>query len=127
MHPDAVVTLDDPLPEVEVSANELLGSVFRNLLKNAIQHNDKELPTATVDAIVDDDRAAVRVADNAPGIPDSPKESIFGKGEKGLESAGTGLGLYLLRSLVDLYGGDVRVEDNDPEGSVFVVELPLAE
>jgi signal transduction histidine kinase len=45
----------------------------------------------------------------------------------GLDSAGTGLGLYLVDTLVDRYGGEIRVEDNDPEGTVFVVELPLAE
>jgi signal transduction histidine kinase len=44
-----------------------------------------------------------------------------------LQSGGTGLGLYLVRTLIDAYGGAVWVEDNDPEGAVFVVELPIAE
>jgi signal transduction histidine kinase len=69
----------------------------------------------------------VEIADNGPGIPDSRKETIFGKGESGLESAGTGIGLYLVDSLVEAPGGDVWVEDNDPAGSRFVVELPTAE
>jgi signal transduction histidine kinase len=68
----------------------------------------------------------IRIADNGPGIPDDRKERIFGKGEKGLDSAGTGIGLYLVRTLVNRYGGRVWVEDNDPKGAVFIVELPTA-
>ncbi|WP_256288717.1 ATP-binding protein [Halobellus inordinatus] len=126
---DAVVATQGPIPEEKVLANGILGSVFRNLLTNAVQHNDKEVPEVTVSATVDDDAEVVqvRVADNGRGVPESQKEAIFGKGEKGLESSGTGLGLYLVQTLVDTYGGDVWVEDNDPEGAVFVVELPIAE
>ena len=69
------------------------------------------------------DRVTVRIADNGPGVRDEIKEEIFGKGQKGLESAGTGIGLYLVRTLLDAYGGAVWVEDNQPEGAVFVVEL----
>ncbi|MEF8771984.1 ATP-binding protein [Halodesulfurarchaeum sp.] len=41
----------------------------------------------------------------------------------GLESTGTELGLYLVKTLVDRYGGDISVEDNEPHGAVFYVEL----
>jgi len=133
--PEAVVTVEGSIPRETVLANEMLDSVFRNVLKNAIQHNDEDVPAVTVSATArregegegQGDAVVVRVADNGPGVPDGQKASIFGKGEKGLESAGTGIGLYLVRTLVDTYGGDVRVEDNDPEGAVFVVELPTAE
>ncbi|MES3517295.1 MAG: PAS domain-containing sensor histidine kinase [Natronomonas sp.] len=125
-HPDAEVTVEGSLPEVSVRGDELLGSVFGNLLENAIQHNDTDAPTVTVSASADDERIRVRVADNGPGIPDERKEDIFGKGNKGLESAGTGIGLYLVRSLVESYGGDIWVEDNEPSGAVFVVELQRA-
>jgi signal transduction histidine kinase len=69
--------------------------------------------------------AEVRVADNGPGIPEDQRDEVFGKGEKGLDSPGAGIGLYLVRSLVEIYGGDVWVEDNEPKGAVFVVRLPL--
>lgn len=101
--------------------------MFRNLLQNAILHNDKEIPKVTITATTEEEMVEIRIADNGPGVPDGQKERIFGKGEKGLESAGTGIGLYLVRSLVESYGGDVWVEDNEPEGSVFVVQLPVAE
>ena len=123
-HPQTVVTVDGPVPAVSVMANDMLSSVFRNVLKNAIQHNDKPTPELTVSFVEAADAVTIRFADNGPGIPDAQKPEIFGKGEKGLDSAGTGIGLYLVKSLVESYGGDVWVEDNDPVGSVFVVELP---
>lgn len=105
----------------------MLASVFRNVLTNAIQHNDKEIPEVIVSATREDGHVLIRVADNGPGVPDDRKEEIFEQGEMGLDSEGTGLGLYLVDTLVGRYGGEVRVEDNDPEGGVFLVELSIAE
>lgn len=126
-YPEATVTVEGPVPNVSVIADELLEAVFRNLLQNAIQHNDKDVPEVVVSAEESDAVVQVQIADNGPGISDSRKEEIFARGEKGLESGGAGLGLYLVETLVNRYSGDVWVEDNDPEGSVFVVELPIAE
>jgi Signal transduction histidine kinase len=92
-------------------------------MSNTITHNDKELPEVTVSATVDEEVVRVRIADNGPGIPDTQKIQIFCEGEKGLDSGGTGTGLYLVETLVDRYEGSVWVEDNVPEGSVFIVEL----
>jgi PAS domain S-box-containing protein len=125
-HERAIVTVEGEIPDAEVLADDMLGSVFRNLLTNAIVHNDKQLPEVSVSAVADDETVRIRVADNGPGIPDDRKEQIFEEGGKGFDSEGTGLGLYLVRTLVNRYGGTVRVEDNDPDGSVFVVELPPA-
>ena len=124
---EAVFTVDGTIPSVEVLADEMLGSVFRNVLRNAVQHNDETLPVVDVTARVDDaDQAAVvRIADNGPGVPPPQREEIFGKGEKGLDSPGAGIGLYLVRSLVEGYGGEVWVEDNEPKGAIFVIRLPL--
>jgi len=125
--PGAAIEVEGSLPRTVVVANEMLDSAFRNLLQNAVQYNDKDLPRVTVSASVADEYAEVRVADNGPGVPDDQKDKIFGKGERGLESEGTGIGLYLVQSLVEGYGGEVWVEDNDPEGAVFVVRLPIAD
>ncbi|MFB6192518.1 MAG: ATP-binding protein [Haloarculaceae archaeon] len=121
---EVIIQVETHVPDAVVVADELLDSVFRNLLKNAVRHNDKEVPKITVRADDRADEVEIRIEDNGPGIPDELKEEIFGKGEKGLESTGTGIGLYLVRTLVESYGGDVWVEDNEPEGAAFVVVLP---
>lgn len=145
-HPGAEVTVDGELADVEVVADEMLETVFRNPLKNAIQHNDEGTPEVVVSTETQDGSVQVRIEDNGPGIPDDQKEAVFGRGEKGLESPGTGIGLYLVRSVVERYGGDVWFEDrigassggstaserNSPAnetvcGVVFVAELPIAD
>jgi PAS domain S-box-containing protein len=149
-HPEATVTAETTIPPVSVQADDMLGSVFRNVLKNAVQHNDKAVPRVAVSTRERDGAVVVRVADNGPGVPDNQKDAIFGKGEKGLDSQGTGIGLYLVKTLVESYGGDIWVEDrtgeeppsrsdhgadrqatdsqptDDTSGAVFVVELPKA-
>ncbi|WP_157744145.1 PAS domain S-box protein [Halopenitus persicus] len=123
-HPEATFVIDTDIPDSEVRANEMLGSVFRNILNNAIQHNDEDEPLVTVSCEARDDDVFVRIADNGPGIPDAQKSSIFGKGQKGLDSPGTGIGLYLVESLITQYGGEVWVEDNDPKGAIFNISIP---
>ena len=123
----ATVAVDGPIPDVRVLADDLLEAVFRNLLTNAVVHNDKSVAEIAVSARVADGSVRVSIADNGPGIADDHKEQVFQEGEKGLESGGTGLGLYLVKALVDEYDGDVWVEDNEPTGCVFAVELPLAD
>jgi PAS domain S-box-containing protein len=120
---DATIVVDD-LPRVEVRANELLASVFGNLLSNAIRHNDTAEPEVRIDCRETDTHVSVHIADDGPGVPDDRKDVIFGKGSKGPESPGTGVGLHLVYALVEQYGGDVWIEDNEPHGAVFVVELP---
>jgi len=123
---EAIITIEGDIPAVDVLADEMLGSVFRNLLTNAIQHNDKPVPEVTVGVEVRTDTVQLCVADNGPGVPDKQEVDIFGRGEKGLNSKGTGIGLYLVQTLVESYDGDVRVTDNDPEGTIFIVQLPIA-
>lgn len=120
----AITRIDGDLPTVDVRGNEMLHSVFRNLLKNAVQHNDQALPEVVVSASTTEDAVTVRIADDGPGIPDDRKSEVFGRDEKGLESSGSGVGLYLVDRLVEEFGGSVHVEDNDPRGAVVVVELP---
>jgi PAS domain S-box-containing protein len=124
---DAVLTTEGSIPDVDVRADDMLGSAFRNLLTNAIEHNDETVREVTVAATRADGEVVVRIADNGPGIPDERKETVFEEGEKSLDSGGTGLGLYLVKTLLDRYDGGIRIEDNDQSGAVFVVELPVVE
>lgn len=138
--PDAEITMSDPPdPDTRVLANELLSSVFRNLVNNAVQHNYVARPRVWISVEETDESVRVAVADNGPGVPDDMKATLFGEGQKGLESGGTGIGLFLVQRLVESYGGDVWIEDRTaedrfgdadetaPTGAVFVVELPAAE
>ena len=122
----AIVTVEGTVPNQSVVADEMLASVFRNILANGIQHNDSSVPRLRVWAETTGERVTVHIADNGPGVPNERKDEIFGRGEKGLESAGTGLGLYLVDTLIDRYGGDVYVTDGD-DGAEFVISLRRAE
>lgn len=121
---EATITVDGELADAPaVRATDLLSSVFRNLLNNAVSHNDKSEPEITVSLEPDDDMVSVAIADNGPGVPDTQKDEIFGRGEMGLKSSGSGIGLYLVDTLVEMYDGSVVIEDNEPTGSVFTVTI----
>lgn len=126
LYRNTVIEVDGELPEVEVLANELLSSVFANLLSNATLYTDRQVPEVRVAVDPGDDQVTVRIADNGPGVPDHLKDQIFGRDVSSPESGGLGIGLYLVDQLVDQYDGEIRIEDNDPEGAVFVVVLERA-
>jgi signal transduction histidine kinase len=122
-------------PDVEVRANDMLDSVFRNLLTNGIVHNDTETPELLVTATTTDESVRITIADNGPGIPEEVGDRLFDRGWKGGDSGGTGIGLYIVSSLVENYGGSIEVRDDVADdasrpgelgGATFVVELPLA-
>ena len=125
--PAATIRLDD-VPAVDVAANELLGALLRNLLTNAIAHNDTDAPEVVVSGTVDDGMVSVTIADNGPGIPAADRESVFTEGKTLPGSDGTGFGLYLVDTLVEQYGGSVTIgEADDLGGAAITVGLPVAE
>ncbi|MBX0324427.1 GAF domain-containing sensor histidine kinase [Halomicroarcula sp. F13] len=123
-----VVDVEASAPaETTVLANELLSEVFANILRNTVVHNDPDGLSITVTVEKQGDCATVSIADTGTGIPDDEKDTIFRRGETGhAKSTGSGFGLFFVDTMVEAYGGRVRVEDNDPSGAVFVVRLPLA-
>ncbi len=123
---DAATVRVDDLPDVRVRANAALSSVFGNLLNNAVQHNDSADPEITVSVEDRGDEVAVAVADNGPGIPADRRDEVLTRGEKSPDSDGSGIGLFLVRKLVEAYGGSIRITDNDPDGTVFHVVLEKA-
>ncbi|QLG48068.1 sensor histidine kinase [Natrinema halophilum] len=126
-YPSAEFAMDGELPtDVTVRADEMLSSVFTNLFNNAVLHNNSAKPRVTLSVDERDETVVIRVADNGPGIPEGQRDEIFGRGQKGLESEGTGIGLYLVATLVDGYGGDVWVEESDEGGAAFNVQLTKA-
>lgn len=106
----------------DVLANDALRIAVENLLHNAVEHNDGPDPQVSVTLDREDDRALLAVADDGPGVADDRKESVFEPSEYGDHQ----FGLYLSRTVVEGYDGDLWVEDNEPRGAVFTLALPLA-
>lgn len=125
---DADVTVsvqyDEPTTDPVVLGDALLHSLFRNLLTNAVLHTDSPSPTVAISVSEDSETVSVRIADDGPGLPEGIRDDPFGEGTKGLESGGTGLGLYLVDQIVRRYGGSVRTVDSDLGGAGFEVTLP---
>ena len=104
-----------------VIADEALTSVIDNIIGNAVKHGDADKIEITIENR--DDFCEIRIADNGKGIPDEIKDEIFDEGFTYGERKGTGLGLYIVKKTIERYGGDIQVEDNEPEGAVFILKL----
>jgi PAS domain S-box-containing protein len=121
--------------DCHVMANELLTDVFSNIIGNAIKHSHGPLVVNIDVKMVREDGSGyclISVEDNGPGIPDSLKEKLFTRFQRGATKAsGRGLGLYLVKTMVDDYHGKVWVEDRVPgdykQGARFVIKLRAAE
>jgi signal transduction histidine kinase len=103
-----------------------LEQVLTNLLSNAVRYG----ASGPIEVLVAraGDVAEVAVHDQGPGICTEDRQRIFdryGRGNGSGGTAGLGLGLYLVRRLVEAHGGCVRLESTPGEGSVFTVALPL--
>lgn len=123
---EATVELGD-VPDVAVTADELLSTVVHNLLTNAIEHNDRANPYVEVSARRDGASVVIAVADDGPGIPPAERErlrAVEGGPDRSRES---GLGLYIMGMLVDRYEGTVAIDDREPRGTVVTVTLPVAD
>lgn len=103
-----------------VTANDALSRAFVNLLSNAVEHNDQDVPQVSLHVEEAEETVTVCIADNGPGIPETEKETLFEPAEDGDH----GFGLFLSETLVSAYDGCLSVADNEPRGTVFEVELP---
>lgn len=103
-------------------------SVLNNLLENAQKYAPKN-STITVELTAEQKVIRLRVRDEGPGIPDHEKAAVFEKfyrigNEETRQSKGTGLGLFIVHSLADAQGWKIRIENNVPQGAVFIIEIP---
>ena len=106
-----------------------LRQVFHNLLSNAVKFSP-DGATVRVSLHTADGRVRVRIADRGPGIPEDQREAIFdryhqvkGQGVDARGFAGAGLGLFIVRKILELHEGRVWVECPPDGGSDFFVEL----
>ncbi len=115
-----------PLPRVTGDRDLLFLAVY-NLLDNALKFTHPG-DTIEVRAIEDGRVVTVEVADTGPGIPENERPHVFeelyrGQGARG--TAGSGLGLALVRAIVERHGGTVTVRSRKGKGTVFTLHLPL--
>jgi signal transduction histidine kinase len=101
-----------------------------NLLENAAKYSPVDSPIAAV-LEMEGERVAIRVIDRGPGIPPEEQPFIFDqffRGAAATESAvrGTGIGLALVKHIVEAHGGEVRLESSVGAGSTFTILLPVA-
>jgi PAS domain S-box-containing protein len=104
-----------------------LERVLTNLLSNAFKYGKGRPIEVRVERTDGHGRLSVR--DHGPGIPEAQQRAIFERFKKaparGEKKEGFGLGLYIVRQLVETHGGSVHVESREGEGATFTVELPL--
>jgi signal transduction histidine kinase len=119
------VTLDCPSRCVaEVDANRIR-QVFGNLLDNALKYN-RPGGTVMVSLHIEDGSVVTRFADTGMGIPEAEQGRIWERlyrGDKSRSQRGLGLGLSLVKAVVEAHGGSVAVTSRPGEGAEFVVRL----
>ncbi|MES1240356.1 MAG: ATP-binding protein [Acidobacteriota bacterium] len=95
-----------------------------NLLDNAVEATDAP-GRVTVSARRENNHLEIRVADTGRGLPPGSREKLF-LPYYSTKGRGTGLGLAIVHRIVTDHHGTIRVEDNQPQGTVFTVELPAS-
>jgi len=104
----------------EIKGGELLPEVFSNLISNSIKHSYGDKILVSVEEA--EEEVVCTVEDNGDGIPQEKKDEIFEKGFTTVNSS-SGLGLYLVKDIVEHYGGWVEVKDSELGGARFDVHL----
>lgn len=124
-HPDADITLAVNAESITVGVGIELA--FVEAVENAIQHAGRGAPSVRL--VVDRTergRTLVEVTDDGPGIPDLERDAVNAAVETPLQH-GQGLGLWLIKWVVDSHGGDVVFADREPTGTRVRITLPSAE
>lgn len=120
------ITIDNPLPAVTAEPTRMQ-QVFQNLLSNAIRYMDKPVGIIHIGCVVEGKNWKFSVADNGPGIKQQHFEKIFQLFQTlaprdRVESSG--VGLALVKKIVEMYGGKIWVESTVGEGCTFFFTLP---
>lgn len=112
--------------------SQLLDLVINNFLDNARKYSEKST-TIVVELTSDSSKKLtfLRIKDNGIGISDQEKTHIFEKfyrigNEATRKTKGTGLGLFLCQKIVTDHKGSILVDDNQPRGTIFTIQLPLS-
>ena len=107
-----------------ILADAAFSSVLDNIIQNAIIHGK----TDRIDIEIEPKRkyCDLKIVDYGVGIPDEAKAKLFQKGFKYGKTGQTGLGLFIVRNLLERYGGKISVKENTPTGTIFILKLRRA-
>lgn len=105
-------------------------AIVENLIENAFRFNDKEFTKVAVSVEIKEGVMAIQIEDNGPGIPPELRQKVF---EKFYQIDryftgnvwGPGLGLYLVKQMVEADGGNIRLKSDVGQGTTFFINLPL--
>ncbi|TXT58611.1 MAG: putative Histidine kinase [Promethearchaeota archaeon] len=115
--------------EVEIYADELLGTAFENLMINSIVHNINEVIKIQITLKVEKKNKTeivrIKIEDNGVGIPDPLKEKLFTERTQHLESKGMGIGLTLVYQILQKYHAVIKVKDRIKKGQVSGTKILL--
>lgn len=122
--------IDPGLPLV-LADERALQHVIQNLLDNAVKYGTDTSNWIGLTASRAGDFLEICVADCGPGIPPDEQALVFEpffRGRRALadQVQGTGLGLNLVKKIVEAHGGSIRVQNHQPHGAEFVVRVPVA-
>lgn len=114
--------------EIELNGDALLLQILvNNLLENAVKYSP---PGSLISCTLapENETVVLRISDEGQGIPVNERNKVFRKfyrigSEQTRSTKGTGLGLYLCRKIADDHHAIIRIEDNRPRGSVFIVRF----
>jgi light-regulated signal transduction histidine kinase (bacteriophytochrome) len=125
---DIDITIETPLPNL-TGDRKMLGEVFRNLIDNAVKNMDKPAKEIRIGCLERDDEWQFHVTDNGRGIDQKYHDKIFQifqMLERRDETDGIGIGLSIVKKIVEIYDGHVWVVSEPGKGSTFLFALPKA-
>ncbi|MEI6843158.1 MAG: ATP-binding protein [bacterium] len=126
-------THSDNIPTISADKN-LVRIILQNLLSNANKYTPKEGSiTLSIEKIENDPKPhlLIQCIDTGCGIPEPQKNKIFQKlfradNARTIDTEGTGLGLYIIKSILDETGGSVKFESAEGKGTTFTISIPLS-
>lgn len=124
-HSDAAIRTR--VEDIDIWGDMLIRTAVKNLIENAIEHNDQDTPE--IDVLVtrtETNRIELRITDNGPGIPEAERRVITAGIETPLEHI-SGLGLWLVKWIVEGMDGELRIENTNPRGSAVTLLFPSFE
>jgi signal transduction histidine kinase len=125
-HETATLSVDIQEP-LSLKADDRLSIALEHIVENAIVHNSDSADVEIVATPIEEsERVEIQVLDDGPGIP--PSERLVATNPEATSPLehGTGLGLWVASMIVKTLGGDLSIDDNDPDGSIVTLRLPRA-